>query len=106
MGYKTFDKWWDESYDDELDVEKRIDIITKILKSFENKSKEELIEIRNDMNSILKHNQEIFKKQLIDNREKFLFVLNELEEIPQLQSENITDFEETNFCRLRCLLQK
>ena len=30
-GFKTFDKWWDESYDEEIDLELRIQKIVKIL---------------------------------------------------------------------------
>jgi hypothetical protein len=30
-GFKTFDRWWDESYDDSLDADQRLDAIVKIL---------------------------------------------------------------------------
>jgi nucleoside-diphosphate-sugar epimerase len=66
MGYKTFDKWWDESYDDELDFKKRIEMITNIIKNFEIKSKEQLIGLRQEMVDVLKHNQEVFRKQVTD----------------------------------------
>jgi len=32
LGFKTFDKWWDESYDEEEDFEKRISKIKEVIK--------------------------------------------------------------------------
>ena len=31
QGFKTFDKWWDESYDDEFDFHKRMDKIVEVM---------------------------------------------------------------------------
>jgi len=43
LGYKTFNKWWDESYDDELDLDTRLNMIIKILEDLNKKSEKELV---------------------------------------------------------------
>ena len=60
MGYKTFDKWINEDYDDDIDEMVRINKIAGIIKLFSEKSKEELIKIREEMNDICLHNQKTF----------------------------------------------
>lgn len=61
MGYKTFDKWWDESYDNEIDLRKRTQMIVSILKSLNEKTRDELIELRNEMKETLNWNQHIYR---------------------------------------------
>lgn len=56
FGYKTFENWIDESYDDILDNEKRLIQTTKIIKNFVNKSNKELDNIIVEMTPILEHN--------------------------------------------------
>ncbi len=56
FGFKTFDKWWDESYDNEIDFTKRVEKIKKILYQIISKSDDELILILNEMKDILEHN--------------------------------------------------
>lgn len=57
LGFKTFDKWFDESYDNpELGLFESIDIIKKNLEFIESKSYEELLVIYNEMKPILDHN--------------------------------------------------
>ena len=63
-GYKTFEQWWDESYDHESDWQKRIDKTLQILNNLKSKKVDELNTIRNEMISVLQHNQEIFLKRL------------------------------------------
>jgi len=60
-GFKTFDRWFDESYDNEPDRVIRAQMIVKELKKFENKSIEEIKSIRNEMDEICKFNQNHYK---------------------------------------------
>lgn len=60
LGFKTFDKWWDESYDSEEIFEKRVEKIIKILEEICNKSDNELCVMLNEMEDILIHNYEVF----------------------------------------------
>ena len=55
-GYRTFDKWWDESYDTETNHLLRFKKITDILNDIQNKSHDELFEIYQDMEKVLEHN--------------------------------------------------
>lgn len=56
MGFKTFSKFWDESYDSELNLSKRLEKIITILKELSKKSNQELLEITKQMLPILQHN--------------------------------------------------
>jgi hypothetical protein len=58
IGFKTFNEFWDESYDSELDFSKRLSKIITILKDLAKKSDEELLEITKKMLPILQHNYE------------------------------------------------
>ena len=60
IGFKTFSDWWDESYDNELDVKKRMDKIFNIVESLCSKSLDELTQMRMDMKEILIHNYKLF----------------------------------------------
>lgn len=62
MGYKTFDKWINEEYDNELDSGKRCNMITDELVKLSTKTVEELKLIRNEMNEVCDHNQKWYKK--------------------------------------------
>lgn len=57
MGYETFSKWWDESYDKEEDEIKRLEMIVKILKDLSVKSSDELKQIRVEMEPTLRNNR-------------------------------------------------
>jgi adenylate kinase family enzyme len=61
-GYKTFDKFWDESYDSELDDSKRLRKIISVLKEIQKLSRTEILQMRSDMADILKYNQQIFNQ--------------------------------------------
>jgi hypothetical protein len=61
LGYKTFDKWIDETYDEIEDSDQRCVRIVMELKKFENKTIEELKEIRREMVEICQYNQNHFK---------------------------------------------
>ena len=58
-GFKTFDKWWDESYDDEVDYDKRISMIKNIIDFIGDLSIDECQEMYKEMIPILKHNKEL-----------------------------------------------
>jgi hypothetical protein len=61
LGYKTFDKWIDESYDEIYDRVHRAQKIVSELKKFNDKTIEELTSIRLEMEEIC-----IFNKQHYD----------------------------------------
>lgn len=56
LGFKTFDKWWDESYDEETDLNIRLEKITKILEEISNWDFDKCFTITNEMEDILIHN--------------------------------------------------
>jgi len=58
IGFKTFEDFWDESYDSELDFSKRLEKIITILKGLAEKTDQELLEMTKQMLSILQHNYE------------------------------------------------
>jgi hypothetical protein len=62
LGYKTFDKWIDESYDDIDDRELRCCKIVSELSKFSDMSNDELKGIREEMKEVCQHNREHFKK--------------------------------------------
>jgi hypothetical protein len=57
-GFKTFEDFWDESYDSELDFSKRLEKIIGVLKNLTQKTDQELLEITKEMLPILQHNYE------------------------------------------------
>lgn len=61
MGYKTFGDFWDESYDEILRFDERIEAVNKILLDLSKHSTKELIKIRKQMQDILAHNHANFK---------------------------------------------
>lgn len=60
QGFKTFDKWIDESYDNEPDHHRKIDMIVKEVSKFKEKSIEELTQIREEMKEICLFNRNRF----------------------------------------------
>lgn len=61
-GFKTFDKWWDEGYDNELDLSKRIKKIIGVLNYLNSLSESDLITMRKDMAVTVAYNQSHFYK--------------------------------------------
>lgn len=59
-GFKTFDKWFDESYDCITDPLLRLEAIGKLLKSICTRSNEELEQMLIEMNDVLEHNYNLF----------------------------------------------
>ena len=62
VGYKTFNKWIDESYDEENESSKRSEMIADEINKFANKSIDELREIRKEMQEVLDHNKDHYNK--------------------------------------------
>lgn len=71
IGFKTFDKWFDESYDDEIDLNIRTNKIYNEINRINLLPKTELSKIKNDMFSILKHNNDIYLNNLNDEFSNF-----------------------------------
>ena len=55
-GFKTFGKWWDESYDDIEDDWLRFEYVCKIVHRLSTKTKEEFLDMYIDMKDVLQHN--------------------------------------------------
>jgi hypothetical protein len=72
FGFKTFDRWWDESYDIEENHEQRMLKILDVIDFIDNKSLDELREIYNEMSEILAHNHHITKWFKINTNLKVL----------------------------------
>ena len=60
FGFKTFDKWLDESYDLEFNDWKRWEKIRKVIRDFSTKTVEEKQQFLIDVSPILEHNQNVF----------------------------------------------
>ena len=72
-GFKTFEKWWPESYDNITNINGRINAIVDVVEELNKKSTDELVQIRKEMEPILTHNQNLFK-QIHDK--KYLIAAN------------------------------
>jgi len=70
LGYKTFDKWWDESYDAEIDVNKRFVKIVNILEQISEWDMDMCFKIKKEMQDILIHN---YKNMFETNEIQHLF---------------------------------
>jgi hypothetical protein len=68
LGFKTFDQWIDESYDNEPDWITRLNLITNEIKKLSLYSIDKLHEIRNEMHEVLIHNKTLFKRLYMKNR--------------------------------------
>jgi len=66
IGYKTFDEFWDESYDNCNTYKERIERIIEILLSLKSKNFEELISMREQMKEITDYNFKLFNKRVKD----------------------------------------
>jgi len=61
-GFKTFNKWWDESYDDIEDPWQRLLAIMDITLQLSKKTTKEMLEMYIDMQGVLQHNSNLIKK--------------------------------------------
>jgi len=55
-GFKTFSKWWDESYDDIKDGDKRLKAVIEVVETLSKKSAPELLDMYMDMAPVLEYN--------------------------------------------------
>jgi hypothetical protein len=56
IGYQTFDKWWDESYDLETDFTRRLEKIVDVMIEISSWDSHKLYEVTNEMEDVLFHN--------------------------------------------------
>jgi hypothetical protein len=61
LGYRTFDKWFDESYDTVPDHRQRCTMIVNELARLKTKSVDELKVMRDEMRAVCSHNQRLFR---------------------------------------------
>ena len=61
LGFQTFSKWIDETYDLDLPLQERINIIAKNINMLNNLSNVDKIYMRRDMEKVCKHNLETYK---------------------------------------------
>ena len=59
LGYKTFDRWWDESYDLEEDHTLRMQKIFKVIDFINSLSDNQIADMYNDMKDTLDYNAEL-----------------------------------------------
>lgn len=59
-GFRTFDKWWDESYDSIDDPIHRLWAVIKIVKQISTMPNSQLKELLVEMNDVLEHNYNLF----------------------------------------------
>lgn len=62
-GYKTFDKWWSEEYDNIIDNEERLKAICELYKEMSNWTHEDWKNIVYEMKGTLIHNANLYIKQ-------------------------------------------
>lgn len=61
LGFKTFDKWWDESYDTEKNNDRRIEKLFNTITYINSLSLDELQDIYHEMKDVLEHNVNQYK---------------------------------------------
>lgn len=59
LGFKTFDRWWDESFDHDLPLEEHTDKITAIVKEISSWSTEKCKQVYEEMKPTLIHNRKV-----------------------------------------------
>jgi UDPglucose 6-dehydrogenase len=64
QGFRTFDAFWDESYDQEVDHQKRIFKILKVVDLINSKDISELRTMYAQMQEILEHNKKLFEEKV------------------------------------------
>jgi len=85
-GYRTFDKFWDESYDSIKDPDLRFNAVLKLIEDLNRKSSSELTDMYFNMQEVLHHNYVNFLSNTRGN-----YYLSSLE---KLSSDNPNDMEE------------
>ena len=79
LGFKTFGDWWDESYDEEINLEKRIKKISKVLIKLSKLSILELKNLRRDLRDTVEFNQNLINSFGLENpMDKIATVVKEI----------------------------
>lgn len=60
-GFRTFDRWWDESYDQIKDPVHRLQAVVEIVKSICSRSDQELTDMLHEMKDVLEHNYRLLE---------------------------------------------
>jgi hypothetical protein len=102
-GFHTFDSWWDESYDNETDNQRRLSMITDIVKDLCAKSQQELEIMYEEMRPTLEYNQQHFYgkfrqivvDEMLDNFKSMI------EQFNQDQGREIYDLGRIDFAELK-----
>lgn len=76
LGYKTFDKWWDESYDEELDIEKKFHKICDLTEEIASWDLDKCFRITQEMEETLLHNFNNSVKLRKESQEKIIKLFN------------------------------
>jgi len=101
LGFQTFDKWIDESYDVIENYLDRLDRIKNIIDNFTNKSEGERLKIYNEMIPIFEHNKAQLKKITYEEKAKinleFPNFFNNIE-YEEIEYEIMDEFKIEKFC--------
>jgi hypothetical protein len=62
LGFKTFDKWIDESYDNDIHIADRCEIISKEVKRFAEMTPIQRLQLRDEMHETTQHNLYVLDK--------------------------------------------
>ena len=84
VGFRTFEDWWDESYDTEINFVKRVDMIIDEIKKLSNLSKDELNNMFQSMEEVL-----IYNKKLLHSFSRKNYLQKELFKIANYTKEII-----------------
>lgn len=102
-GFRTFDQWWDESYDQETNNERRLAMTTAIVEDLCTRSQAELEDMHADMQAVLEHNQQHFYgefrqivvNEMLDNFQHMVQRFN------QDQGRMVYNLEQIDFANLK-----
>lgn len=105
-GFQTFEKWIDESYDNEQDNEKRLMMACDEIEKIANLSEDEIKTMYLDMQQVLEHNyrhfytdfKKIIINELVDNFQEYLNSYN------VKQGQNVYDIDSLNLPEVKKLL--
>jgi len=59
LGFKTFDQYWNEEYDNIQDTQQRLEEIISVVKTLSNLSTDSWLQMYKDMKPILEHNYKV-----------------------------------------------
>ena len=62
VGYKTFEPYFDESYDSEPDINKRLTMLKYEILRLSKLNKKELLKLKLQLNEVCLHNFDIYKR--------------------------------------------